>query len=67
MQSIVSSLEWYVINAAIKINVSDLITSFVNTNDKNFRNLTCNKTLPITHEEVVRNLSSSKLSPDELD
>ena len=62
-----TTMEWYILKAAINRNVERTATSVVETHRKKMCNLTKNDTLPFTADDVVKNLSSTKLTKDELD
>ena len=63
----VSSLDWYVVNRAVAKNVENHVKSVVATHEKKLHNLTRNKILPLTCDEVITNISSQILTDDELE
>ena len=64
---LLTSIDWYVLRSCIKRNVEKSVHNAIRTHEKKLKSLTRNTVVPFTHEEVIQNLSSTKLSPDELD
>ena len=67
IKSIVSSLDWYIINRCVNKNVLSSCDQTVRRHDKKLRNLTKNQELPFTSEQTIKNLSSYTLSDKEKD
>lgn len=67
IRSVLSGIDWFIFKSAISKNVKKSVNNVIKTHEKKLKNLTRNKTLPFTHPEVVKNLSSSNLTIDELD
>ena len=64
--SILNVIDQYIISSLIKKNVKAMVKSPILTNEKNLGNLTQNTVLPITSTDTVLNLSSSKLTDEEM-
>ena len=62
-----NSVDWYILSKLIKKNVNKKMKSAIWTHEKKLRNLTKNHVLPFTSKEIVSNMSSYKLSDEELD
>ena len=62
-----SGVSWYVLTREIQRNVAQDEYKYVKIHDKKLSQLTKGKSIPFTHDEVIRNLSSQTLSNDELD
>ena len=61
------SVDWYLLNKALKNNVDKNISKAISTHRKKLKNLTKNAELPFSPNETVNNLSSYKLTNDELE
>ena len=62
-----NSVDWYFLNKALKNNVDKNISKVISTHRKKLKNLTKNSELPFSPNETVNNLSSWKLTDDELE
>ena len=60
-----SSLEWYILKSSVNRNVERAASSVVETHRKKMCQLTKNTILPFVADDVVKNLSSTKLTDDE--
>ena len=65
--SILSSIDKYIILRLIDQNVQKMVKVTIKTHEKKLKNLTKNLVLPLTPTETVLNLSSIKLTEEELD
>ena len=65
--SILSNIDKYIILHLIDQNVQKMVKVTIKTHEKKLKNLTKNSVLPFTPTETVLNLSSIKLTEDELD
>ena len=50
-----------------KHNVGKAFNNVISTHKKKFKNLTKNKQIPFTSEEAIKNLSSYKLTDEEVE
>ena len=64
--SILSSIDKYIILHLIDQNVQKMVKVTIKTHEKKLKNLTKNSVLPFTPTETVLNLSSIKLTEEEL-
>ena len=64
---VVSSMEWFLLIRSLNRNAKEMMSSVAKTHAKKLSTLTENNTLPFQASDVVRNLSSCKLSDDQLD
>ena len=64
--SILNVIDQYIISSVIKKNVKAMVKSTILTHEKKLRNLTQNTVLPCTSTDTVFNLSSSKLTDEEM-
>ena len=64
--SILSSIDKYIILHLIDQNVQKMVKVTIKTHEKKLKNLTKNLVLPLTPTETVLNLSSIKLTEEEL-
>ena len=67
VRSLVTGIDWYIIYSSIDNNVSKKRRKILPTQEKKLKNLTFNKVIPFTSNEVVRNLSSFEFSTEELE
>ena len=67
IKGILNSLDWLILNKALNKNIDKQISKTLSTHRKKLKNLTKNKSIPFSHQETVTNLSSHKLSDDELE
>ena len=65
--SILKSIDKYIILHLIDQNVQKMVKVTIKTHEKKLKNLTKNLVLPLTPTETVLNLSSIKLTEEELD
>ena len=65
--SILNVIDQYITSSLIKKNVKAMVKSRMLTHEKKLRNLTQNTVLPFTSTDTVLNLSSSKLTDQEID
>ena len=65
--SIVTDIDWYMIYCSIDKNVCKKRKKILPTKEKKLKNLTFNKVIPFTSNEVVKNLSSLEFSTKELE
>ena len=65
--SILKSIDKYIILRLIDQNVQKMVKVTIKTHEKKLKNLTKNLVLPLTPTETVLNLSSIKLTEEELD
>ena len=65
--STLNSFDWLILSRCLRKNIEKRIHKIIATHQKNLRNLSKNTTLPLSHKETVTNLSSHKLTDDELD
>ncbi|XP_046848088.1 uncharacterized protein LOC124441666 [Xenia sp. Carnegie-2017] len=66
IKSFLNPIDWHILNKALKKNVDKQLNKIFSTHRKKLNNLTKNKAIPFTHKDTVTNLSSVKLSEDEL-
>ena len=64
--SILNVIDQYIISRLIKKNVKTMVKSTMLTLEKKLCNLTQNTVLPFTSTDTVLNLSSSKLTDEEM-
>ena len=62
-----NSLDWSILNKALKKNVDKQVNNQLLTHRKKLKKLTRNRVLPFTHKETVTNLSSHQFSEEELE
>ena len=67
VRTILNGVEWYMLYKAIKRNVDKSAEDIILTHEKKLQNLTKNHTIPFHHDDVVTNLSNTKLTQPELD
>ena len=67
VKSVVTGIEWLVLEKSILTNVKKKRTSIINAHEKKLKNLSRNFTLPFTSDEVITNLSNYQLSDTERD
>ena len=67
VRSLVTGIDWYIIYRSIDDNVCKKRKKILPTQEKKLKNLTFNKIIPFTCNEVVRNLSSFKFSTEEFE
>ena len=67
LKATLNSLDWIILTRHLKKNVDKQMKKIILTHQKKRRNLTKNSALPFTHHETVTNLSSYRLSDNELD
>ena len=67
IKEILSAIDWYFINKAIRKNVTKFMTKHLETHEKKMKNLTKNSVLPFTGKDTIRNLSTYTLSQREED
>ena len=58
VRSLVTGIDWYIICRSIDNNVCKKRKEILPTQEKKVKNLTFNKAIPFTSNEVVKNLSS---------
>ena len=58
VRSLVTGIDWYIIYGSIDNNVCKKWKKILPTQEKKLKNLTFNKVIPFTSNEVVKNLSS---------
>ena len=61
-----TALDWYILKRSIEKNAKIAAEKSIRTHARKLSNLTKNATNPFLPDEIVTNLSSHKLSPDEL-
>ena len=64
-KTILNGMDWMIISRSIQKNVKKEDAKHVATHEKKLQNLTRNKLLPHTAEEVIRNLSDYSLTDEE--
>ena len=62
VKSVVTGIEWLVLEKSILRNVKKKRTSIIKAHEKKLKNLSKNFTLPFTSDEVITNLSNYQLS-----
>ena len=67
VKSVVTRIEWLVLEKSILMNVKKKRTSIIKAHEKKLKNLSKNFTLPFTSDEVITNLSNYQLSDTERD
>ena len=67
ISSVLNSLDSYILRKAVAHSVAKAANQFIKTHEKKLKNLTRNSVLPFTSSEVVTNLSSSVLTPEQVD
>ena len=58
VRSLVTGIDWYIIWHSIDNNVCKKRKKILLTQEKKLKNLTFNKVIPLTCDDVVKNLSS---------
>ena len=64
-KTVLNGMDWMIISRSIQKNVKKEDAKHVATHEKKLQNLTRNKVLPHTAEEVIRNLSNYTLTDEE--
>ena len=67
IRSKISTIDWFILNQAVKKNVIKEEERNMKTHTKKLKNLSQGSITPFTHNEIVTNLSKTKLTGDELD
>ena len=67
VRSLVAGIGWYIIYCSIDNNVCEKRKKILPTQEKKLKNLTFNKVIPFTSNEVVKNLSLFESSTEELE
>ena len=67
VRSKLTGLDWFILNNAISKNLDITVSSILKTHEKKLKRISVSKVLPFTCDEVVTNLSTCKLSEDELE
>ena len=67
VRSLVTGIDWYIIYRSIDDNVCKKRKKILPTQEKKLKNLTFNKVIPFTSNEVVKNLSLFEFSTEELE
>ena len=67
IRNCISGVEWYLLYKAIQKNIKGKRNKIIKTHEDKLSNLSHNKVLPFTHDEVVRNLWSYSTTEEELD
>ena len=67
VKSVVTGIEWLVLEKSILMNVKKKRTSIIKAHEKKLKNLSKNFTLPFTSDEVITNVSNYQLSVTERD
>ena len=67
LQSILNGVDFYLLQSALRSNIRKTTSKVIETHAKKLRNLTRFKTLPFKAEETVTNISSLKLTSEQLD
>ena len=65
IRNIVTSLEWYILNQAVRKNVDKEVEKAVKIHTKKLEKLTKNEIIPFSPEEVITNLSEVILTNEE--
>ena len=67
LKGFMNSLDWSILNKALKKNVDKQVNNQLLTHRKKLKKLTRNKALPFTHKDTVTNLSSPRFPEEELE
>ena len=67
VKSVVTGIEWLVLEKSILMNVKKKRTLIIKTYEKKLKNLSKNFTLTFTSDEVITNVSNYQLSDTERD
>ena len=67
VRSIVIGIDWYIIYRSIDNNVCKKRKKILPTQEKKLKNLTFNRVIPFTSNEIVKNLLSFEFSIEELE
>ena len=67
VKSVVTGIEWLVLEKSILMNVKKKRTLIIKTYEKKLKNLSKNFTLTFTSDEVITNVSNYQLSDTEQD
>ena len=62
-----SSVNLYILKNCIRHNVGKAVNNVISTHEKKFKNLTKNIQIPFTSDETIKNLSSYKLTEEEVE
>ena len=62
-----SSVDLYILKKCSRHNVGKAVNNVISTHEKKLKNLTKNTQRPFTSEETIKNLSSYKLTDEEVE
>ena len=62
-----SSVNLYILKKCIRHNGEKAVNNVISTNEKKLKNLTKNTQIPFTSDETIKNLSSYKLTEEEVE
>ena len=62
-----SSIDLYILKKCISHNVGKAVNNVISTHEKKLKNLTKNTQIPFTSDETIKNLSSYKLTEEEVE
>ena len=62
-----SSVDLYILKKCSRHNVGKAVNNVISTHEKKLKNLTKNTQIPFTSEEIIKNLSSYKLTDEQVE